>query len=58
MGAKIVCSWQFAAALLALARCQLQSAILLLWIFFIKASHSESIAMTNKEILHGDLLDI
>src|SRR4249919_2872918 len=32
--------------------------ILLLWIFFIQASHSESIAMTNNEILHADLLDI
>jgi len=30
----------------------------MLWIFFTGASQSESIAMTNKEILHADLLDI
>ena len=30
----------------------------LVWILFTKASHSESIAMTNNEILHADLLDI
>jgi hypothetical protein len=52
MGAKIVCSWQFAAGITAFADCQ--SAM----DFFTKASHSESIAMTNNEILHADLLDI
>ena len=66
MAAKIVCSSQFAVCSwqfckrhsphLPIAYCRLPT--LLLWIFFIQASHSESIAMTNKEILHADLLDI
>ena len=62
MGAKIVCSWQYAVGSLqscwpAIAYCQLPIAHLL-WIFPEQASHSESIAMTNKEILQADLLDI
>ena len=56
MGAKIVCSWQFAVALLALDTCQLP--ILLVWIFFIKASYFKSMAMKDKEILQANLPDI
>jgi protein TonB len=33
-------------------------ALCLVWISSIRASHCQSIAMTNKEILHADLLDI
>ena len=59
MAAKIVCSWQFAARpYLALANSYCRLPILLLWIFFIQASHFKSIAMTNKEILQANLLDI
>ena len=59
MGAKIVMQLAVCSRISGIcqhANCRLP--ILLLWIFFIKASHSESIAMTNKEILHADLLDI
>jgi len=56
MGAKIVCSWQFAVALLALDTCQLP--ILLVWIFFIKASYFKSMAINDKEIVQPYLPDI